>query len=802
MDSLLYDLRYGVRMMLKSPGFTLIAVLTLALGIGANTAMFSIIDGTLLRLPFRDSQRLVSIANTYPGSPPVPSSYPDFLDWRQQSRSFDALAASFEGASFNLTGRDEPKLIFGRYFSEAYFQALGVTPILGRLPSSAEHREGAAPVCAIGETFWRQEFHSSPDVIGQTLTLSGVPHVVVGVVPETILDRRHDRITAVSVPLERRPPYNGHGTNFLSVIGKLKSGVSLRQALADVEVIQKRIDQQFPGNSHGIALRPLAEALFGDIRPVLMVLLAAVGLVLLIACANVANLLLSRATARSRELAIREALGAGRWRLGRQLFTESVLLAALALIAAGAVMTVMADAVLKLWPAIGWHPVAAQWNTDLLLYTAGISLLTTVLMSLAPALRGSQLGISTTLNQGNQRTTASGTQGRLRAMFVGAQTAMACLLLIGSILLVQSLSRLLTSDPGFNPQGVLTFFVSLSPVTYHDPQQQLRFYDELLPKLGSLPGVRSVAATSSLPLAATGQSGDFRVEGYTFEGGRSPFAEETFVTTGYFDAMQIHLIKGRLFTDYDRQQAPKVVIINQAMAEKFWPGQDAIGKRVGVRINDNEWQQVIGVVADVHSSRLSAPAGLQVYLPALQFPPAFSNMAVAIRTDGNPLSLAAPAKSAVSAIDGDQPVYHLTDMTQLRYSSVADTRATAMLLGTFAAIALLLAAIGLYGVMAYSVTQRWHEIGVRMALGASATNIRRLVLGAALKHAGSGAIAGVVLAVGLTRFMRTLLFGVRPTDPATFIGAVVLIGCAALMAAYIPARRATRAEPSSVLRSE
>lgn len=797
MDALLQDIRYALRMLRKSPGFTAIALLTLALGIGANTAIFSIVDAVALRLPLKNAAQLVMVENTY-ASDHVPTSLPDFLDWREQNHSFSQLVASFQG-SFNFIGGREPERIRGTYISQDYFAALGSRPTLGRAPSAEEHKKGAANVCLISDSFWRREWNADPGVLGRALPLDGTPYTVVGVMPASAPDLHGPPPSDLWIPLETKPPYDQHGTNYLQVIGRLKPGVTREAALGDLRAIQDRIDAQFPDNKHGLAVSTLTEVLLGDTRPLLLILLTAVGLVLLIACANVANLLLARATGRAREFAIREALGADRYRIVRQSLTESALLAIAAVISAMALTQSATGLFLRFWPESLRKPESIQLDWRVAAFAAGVSFLAVAVFGLAPALLAARTDLNLAMKEGAHQTTDSGSHRRLRSVFVVSEIALALVLVIAAVLALRSLDRLERADLGFNRDNLLTARIALPDNRYSD-QAGLRFFQDLLSGVKVLPGVQSVAAASFVPLGRGNQTGGFQVEGRPSHPEEGPFAEEQFVTPGYFQTLQIPLQRGRLFSDADGKGSQKVIVINAYMAHELWPGEDPIGKRINILSPPGEWSQVIGVVADVKSNGSNAPPAMQVYLPVLQYP--ISDMFLLVRASGDAALLVAPLKHTVAELDSQQPVAQIALMDQLLSRSVSGPRSSTFLLAIFAGLAISLAVVGIYGVMAYTVSQRIHEIGIRMALGARDRDISKMVVSMGMRMGAWGVGLGLAVALVVTRFLRTLLFGIGAMDSTTFVLSALLLGAAALFASYIPARQATRTDPMNALRYE
>ena len=797
METFLQDVRYGVRMLRKSPGFTAVAVLTLALGVGANTAIFSIVDAVALRLPFQNPKQMVGIENSYSDSGLTPSSFADFVDWREQNHSFAQLVASFR-SSFNFTGGREPERIPGTYISQDYFGLFGARPLVGRAFLPAEHKKGAAGVCLLSENFWRHEFASDPGVLGRALALDGAAYTVVGIMPAGTPDFHAPPYSELWIPLEAKPPYDAHGTNYLQVIGRLKPGTTRESALQEIKAIQERINVQFPPNKHDVDIQPLTDVLLGDTQPVLQVLLAAVGLILLIACANVANLLLARGTGRAKEFAVREALGAKPWRIVQQSLTESALLALAALLAAVLLTRWVTQLFLGFWPQNLRQPdVVLDWRVAG--FAALVSLIAVMLFGLAPAVLASRSNLNLAMKEGSRQTTGSTSHGRLRAIFVVSEMALALVLVIASLLTLRSFNRLLHTDPGFNPGRLLTARIALPDNRYSEAAGQ-RFFQDLLDRISILPGVQSAAAAAYVPLGNGGQTGDFEVEGRFSQTGGGPFAEEHFVTLNYFQTMQIALLRGRAFAETDRQRMPKVVMINDYMARQLWPGENPIGKRIQVLSAPNDWSEVIGVVADVKAAGLNAPPAMQIYLPTLQHP--ISDMFVVVRAATDPETLVPAIKRAVFDIDSQQPVSNIALMDELMVRSRSGSRSSTFLLAIFAGLAMLLAGVGIYAVMAYTVGQRAHEIGIRMALGAADWDIHKMVLGMALRMGAWGLGIGLLAALVVTRFLQTLLFGITATDAVTFALSAVLLGGAALFASYIPARRATKVHPMVALRYE
>jgi putative ABC transport system permease protein len=813
MVNLLQDLRYGMRMLVKNPGFTLVAVIALALGIGANTAIFSVVNGVLLRpLPYPDSSRLMSLYEVDQRhlSNSSTASYPDFFDWRAQNHTFERLAA-YHDSEFTLTGIDQPEHLIAEMVSYDLFPLLGVTPVLGRSFLPEEEKAGAH-VVILSHQFWESRLGSDPKVVGSALTLNNRSYSVVGVMPAGFnfpLNSSPISIwTTIAPDAEAeggdKPMTAQRGSHFLEVIGRFKSGVTLAQASADMDVIAQGLAKQYPdtnGNRAAVHVRPELEDLVGDIRPALLILFGAVGCVLLIACANVANLLLARATTRYKEIAIRASLGAGRWRVIRQLLSESVLLSLLG----GAIGFLLAawgvDVLLKLSPDI---PRLGQVRLDatVLVFTMLVSLLTGVIFGLAPAWQISKTDLSRTLKEGGRSSADAGRHNRLRGALVVAETAASVVLLAGAGLLITSYLRLRRVDPGFNPHHLLTFSFEL-PEARYPYARRIDFYNQFLARLQATPGIRSAASILPLPLSDSRISVSYEVEGRPVPKSDEPSAWFRVVSPKYFSTMGIRLIKGREFTERDDAQSPGVIVVNQEFARRVFPNQDPIGKHVkpgASGIGQAMMREIVGVVADVKHLSLARSDTPEYYVPYAQC--LFDPMTIVARTQGDPRSVIPAVQDALHEQDKDLPVYEIRTMDDYLAASVSQPRFNTLLLGIFAGVALLLSAVGLYGVMAYTVVQRTHEIGVRMALGADGRDVLKMVLGRGLMLTLAGVAIGLAGAVALSRFLAGMLFAVQPHDPATLAGVSLVLIAVAALACYIPARRATRVDPMVALRYE
>ncbi|HEY9283638.1 MAG TPA: ABC transporter permease [Pyrinomonadaceae bacterium] len=808
MEMLWQDLRYGLRMLAKNPGFTAVAVIALALGIGANSAIFSVVNTVLFRpLPYKDPERLVMVweEGTLEGFPINSASAANYLDWRDQNQVFAGMAV-IGRASFNLTGVGEPERIDGRRVSASLFPLLGTEPQLGRAFTAEEDSSGAGRVVVLSHGLWLRRFGARPDIIGRPLTLNGEAHEVVGVMPPHFqFPSRDDQLW---VPIAFTPQQAANrGNNSFEVIARLKPGVTRDQAESEMDAIAARLRRQHPGvvKSDGSVIIPLHEQLVGDIKPALLVLLGAVGFVLLIACANVANLLLARAAVRQKEIAVRLALGAGRRRLVRQFLTESVLLSVIGG-AVGLLLALWGVNLLKAFIPKNVSQVAAvAVDANVLTFTLAVSLLTGLIFGLAPALQASRFNLNETLKEGGRDSAAGRRGNRLRSLLVIAEVAISLVLLIGAGLLVNSFLRLRNVDPGFRADNLLTMRIALPAVKYPDQPRRAAFYNELLGRVAALPGVRSAAVTNWIPLTLQGDTFGISVEGRPDPGPQErPDIVTRVVSPGYFGTMGIELSRGRPFDErQDRADSAPVAIISETMARRLWPGEDPLGKRLRPGGPDSvaAWITVVGVAEDVRQFELTAAPRLQMYLPHVQatfFVPSH----LVVSTQVEPLGLAAAVREAVWGIDKDQPVSDVRTMEEILSESIARQRFSMLLLGIFAGVAMLLGAVGIYGVVSYSVTQRAHEIGVRMALGARRGSVLRLIIGQGLKLVLIGVAVGIAAAFVLTRLMESLLFGVSATDPATFAAIPLVLVAAATLASYIPARRATKIDPIVALRYE
>jgi len=800
MNSLWQDLRFGARALLKNPGFSLIAMLTLALGIGANTAIFSVVNAVLLRpLPFNEPERLVMVWNRgaeAAGGDRTPLAVADLLDWRAQSRSYAEIGA-FQNMMFNFTGGDSPERVQAAGVTANFFSMLGAQPSLGRSFSPDEERPGAQRVALLSDGFWRKHFAADPQVLGRTINLNGASFTVIGVMPAALDFPSKDVELWTALQLQqptRRGPY------FLRGVARLKPGVGLEQAR--VEALNA-LKSSFEGELLDLNVLPVNEFIVGDVRLALLVLLGAVTLVLLIAAVNVANLTLARSAARVKEISIRSALGAGRARIIRQLLTESLLLALVGGLLGALWSSWGVKLLLKMAPDN--IPRLSQIGIDgrALAWTALVSLLTGVLFGLAPAWQSSRLNLNETLKEGGRSGADSPGKRRWRDLLVVSELALAVMLLIGAGLLVKSFWRLQRVDPGVDTDRVLTMQLALRGGRYADPQQVDAFYPRLLERIQALPGVRAAAASNSLPPDSTEFSDDFTVEGRPAVPNQPPpIAYVIRVSPDYFRAFGIPLRSGRYFNAADSSNAPMVAVINETMARQFFPNEDPVGKRIntGDEREPTLWR-IVGVVGDVKYNGLADEAQPAMYEPLIQA--TSYNVFLSVKTEtADPLSLAAAVRNEIRSLDRELPVTRVRTMEQRISTTVAQPRFGATLVALFAALALILASIGVYGVISYSVTQRTQEIGVRIALGARARDVLSLVLKQGMALTATGLGAGLIGSFALTRLMKTLLFGVSATDPLTFIVISLLLTAVALLACLVPARRAMRVDPMIALRSQ
>ena len=810
MGVLMQDLRFAVRQMAKKPGFTAVVVLTMALGIGANAAIFSVLDAVLLRpLPYSNPAGLIKVWTRFTGiGAPNDQNWvsaPEFRDLQQLNRSFSDLAAIGSG-SINLGVKGSPQRVVGASVSPGLFSMLGAQPLLGRTFLAEEAQPGRDHEVVLSYGLWRRVFGGNRNVIGSTIDIDGVPTVVVGVMAEGFAYPDEAEIWG---PLALSPDdlsENSRGSHGLEVLGRMRPGLTLAQVQSDMDRVGKTMIEQhgsYPYQQYGfgIILHPLLEETVGDVKPSLIVLMAAVGLVLLIACANIANLLLVRSTERQQEMETRMALGASGSRLVRQLLTESVVLA----LAGGLVGVAITPWILRGLVSIAAKSLPRALHTGIdgraLLLTAAISLATGILFGLAPALQAGRKRQFDGLKGG--RSTEGKRPKRLRSALVICETAFSLLLIAGAGLLLRSFAEILKVDPGFRPDGVLTMRVALPDAVYSKPEQVRGFYTELLDRVQRLPGVEAAGAVSALPLSGQGSSGTTTIDSQSVRlEDTTPEADLRVVTPDYFKAMGISLVRGRFFDARDSDTAAPVAMVDESLAQTYWPNQDPIGKRLhmGDRQSKAPWATIIGLVRHVRNRTLEARSRVEVYWPESQRP--FGAMTLAVRTTGNPMNLVPTIQREVSAIDPDLPVYRVNTMTEVMGDSLERRRLALILLAVFAGLALLLASVGIYGVTSYGVAQRHVEIGLRMALGADRGQVLGMLIRSGLATIAIGLGLGLAMALFLTRLMSGLLFSVRASDPLALGGAAVLLMAAALLAIFVPARRATKVNPMVALRYE
>lgn len=807
------DFRYAVRNLRRTPGFLIVMVLTLALSIGANSAIFSVIEGVLLRpLPYAQPDRIVRIFFSTDAYPKFPLNPFDLRDFRSRNRTFDSLAG-ITRSDTQLSGAGEPVMLHAFRVTSGYFRVLGFSPARGREFTTADEVPAAGRQAILSDRLWRTRFSSDPAIVGRTITLNAQPFTVVGVMPPSVRHPGNDYHAIADgdtvdlwLPFSFEGNPTHRGSHFMEGIGRLKPGVSPEQANTDLSAVLHQLAlEHVTGKDWRVYLVPLYRELVGRTQRMLFVLLAAVGLLLLIACVNAANLLLARSSARVREIAIRSALGAARGRIVRQLLTESLVIA----FAGAALGTVLAvggvRALVALLPA--GFPRAAEIHLDpwVFLFTLAVAVVTGLLFGLVPALTASRTDLQQSLREGGRSSTGSSRQLRLRNFLVVGETGLACVLLIAAGLILHSFVNLLKSDPGFRPQQVLTAGISLPEEHYKTAPQTRHFYSQLISNLEALPGVQSVGVGTDLPFTGYDENaGGFAVEGRSAEYNDKTTARYHVASLDFFRAMGIPLLNGRFFTGHDNKDAPRVIVINEAMATHYWPGEDAVGKRITFSDTpkESDWFRIVGVVGDIKDQPSNTAAKAAFWWPLEQMPFDNTDMSVAVRFNANPTLMATQLRLAVRQLDSGLAIADLRMMNQITDASVSTQRFTLFLIGLFAALALVLATIGMYGVISYSVSQRMPEFGMRIALGARPWDLLRLILGQGLALSVLGAAIGLLCAAAFARLLSSLLYGVSALDPITFLAVAILALATTTLACYFPATRATKADPMTSLRSE
>jgi predicted permease len=805
LESILQDIRFGLRTLRRSPGFTIAAVLALALGIGANAAIFSVVNAVLLRpLPYVDPDRLVVVLH---GTGPVAPA--NFLDWKSQSHSFTDMAAA-EFWTANISDSGQPEKLMALRVTPNMFPLLGVAPILGRVVSQSTPD---APELVISYGLWQRRFGADPGVLGRTMRLNGDPYTIVGVMPRGFRFAPFWATKAEAwAPLDLRPRADSRNGSSLRVFARLKPDTTIAQAQAEISTITARLEQQFPGTNRGMKVTDLKERVVGDIRPALLVLFGAVGFVLLIACANVAHMLLARAAARRKETAVRTALGAARSRLIRQFLTESAVLSMLG----GTCGLLLAVWGTRLLVVLSHDRIpraeSITLDSHVLIFVVFASLLTSVIFGIVPAIQASIRNPAESLKLGGRNAGDPASHGRFRGLMVGSEFAMALVLLIGAGLMIRSLAAMSQVDPGFNPHNVLSMTVSLPGSQVSAPGRRLNFYQQMIENLRSIPGVQSVSAINHRPLGGDIWGRDFFIEGRPVPAAAdTPGAVYRVVFPGYFSTMQLPLLRGRDFTASDDQRATACVIINQEFAKRYWPSDDPIGKRITIgELNEQtKWLTIVGVAKNEKIEDWTEKPDPQIFLPLLQSADYLENPAahyayitLVARTTADPVSLVSAFKARIWSLDKTVPISDVTTMDDVVDLATAQPRFYMFLLSVFAAVALVLATVGIYGVMSYAVSLRTQELGVRIALGATRSDVLRLIVGEGMKIVLVGGTVGLLAALALSRLMSSLLYQVRPTDIVTFIAVPIGLAALALVACYMPAARATRIDPMTALRSE
>ena len=803
MDNVLQDIRFGLRMLVKNPGFTAVAVFTLALGIGANAAIFDVVNGVLLKpLPYQEPDRIVRVFENHPRFPRFPISPANFLDYRERNDVFDDFA-TFARRDLDLSTDDRPERLTGMRVSHGFFELLGFTPELGRAFVPSDEIKGNERVTIISHSLWKRSFNSDPAVIGKPITLSGMSFSIVGVAGAGLQhvggdyhSLPHGEEVDFWWPLNLDP--KTRTSHFLNAIGRLRPGITREQAEARMNVIAQQLEEQYPEDKDWrIRLVSLRDEIVGGSQTMLLILFGAAGFVLLIACVNIANLLLATATARQKEIAVRTALGASRFRLIRQMLTESLLIAAFGGTAGLAFARWGIEAMLALGPKQipRMHMISLDWRT--LTFTLAAALITGALFGLAPALQISQVNLNESLKEGGRGSSVGARHNRLRGLLVIAEVSLAFVLLIGAGLLLRTFFHLQKVDPGFRPERVLTASINLPGARYPDQKAVSAFYRNLLDRLAALPGIEGAAATSDLPWTGYDENTSFGIEGRQFSDDETPSGQYHFATPDYFRTLGIPLLAGRFFNDSDDADAPPVIVINKSLADRYWQEDNAVGKQVRLW---GKTRTIAGIVGDLKDQPGDLNAKPGFFFPVSQ--QSSSSMILTLRTQTDPLGLVSATRAELVALDKELPLSDIKTLEQVASAAVARTRFTMLLLALFSAVALVLAAVGIYGVMSYTITQRTHEIGIRVALGAQRRDVISLVARQGLTLAFAGLGVGLATAFALTRVMSSLLVGVSATDPITFAVIAALLTGVALGACLVPARRAIRMDPMIALRHE
>ena len=809
METLLQDIRFGIRVLARNRAFTLVALLTLALGIGANTAIFTVVNAIIFRpLPFAAPQQLVGVWTKdlkRPGSQ-YPAALPTFRDWQQQAHSFSGFAA-YAFNRFHVSGAEGPDETRGVFTTTNFFDVLGVAPVLGRALQATDEREH---VVVLGDELWRRRFNADRRVLGKTIDLNSETFTIIGVMPPSFrfptpdIELWSSMAPMYALPLGSRSSIgdwiNSRSLRGYRVVGRLQNGVSPEQAQTEMNSIAERAARTYPDSDAGtgVVLVALHTQMVGDYRKPLIVLLVAVGFILLIACANVANLMMARTAARDREIAIRRAMGAGQLRLIRQMLTESILLATVGGLIGLLLATWGVQLLLGLAPKDIPRLEGVTVDRWALLFTFAVSIGTGVLFGLAPAWHARRLSLNESLREGGRGIAGLARVKHVRGLLVMSEIALAVMLLIGAGLMLKSFQRLTDISPGFNPDHLLTMAVGLQFVRYQDPARQVAFFEQALERVRSLPGVVAAGACTSLPPTYIQQSTGFTIEGRPAETGtQPPSAIYMPATPGFVEALGLPLVRGRTIAVADTAQAPGVVVINQTLATRFFPNEDPVGRRITI---SGVLRTIVGVVGDAKYQGLGVEAGPQAYVPHAQSP--FPGLRIVVRTTTDPESLVSAVRAQIQSIDSEEGPTRFVPMSQLLSESVAQPRFNTFLIGLFAALAFILSAIGIYGVINYDVTQRTGEIGVRMALGAQSRDVVQLILRQGLLLTLGGLVLGLAGAFALTRFLTGLLFEVKPTDPLTYVVVAAVLAVVAIAACLIPARRATKVDPLVALRYE